>query len=249
MLDTIDHGPVRELRLARPPANALDVALIGRLRAALGEAARDGKGAVVLAGAPGLFSAGLDVPSLLRLDRTGIRETWNAFFALMREIATSELPTVAALTGHSPAGGTVLALFTDYRVLADGPYRIGLNEVEVGLAVPEVLVRALAYLVGPRQAERLAVGGLLVEPAEALRIGLVDEIASAAEVIPRAVAWAAALLSRPRGAMTATRRLARRPLAAAFDTLDDGAMEAMVDHWFAPEPQAALRALTARLGR
>jgi 3,2-trans-enoyl-CoA isomerase len=249
VLDTIDHGPIRELRLARPPVNALDPALMASLRAALAGAVTDGCEAAVLSGAPGRFSAELDVPALLRLGRDGIRAAWDAFFGLMRDVAASPIPTVAALTGHSPAGGTVLALFTDYRIVAGGPYLVGLNEVQVGLPVPETLLRALTYLVGPRQAERLAAGGLLLEPAEALRVGLVDEIAPLEEVVPRAIAWARERLARPRAAMSATRRLARRPLVEAFDLLDGAAMEAIADAWFAPEAQATLRALAARLGK
>ena len=118
-----------------------------------------------------------------------MRRTWELFFQLLRDLAFAELPIAAALTGHSPAGGTVLALFADHRVMAEGPYLVGLNEVQVGIPVPEVLHRALVHVVGIRQAERLAVGGLLLGPADALRCGLVDEVVAAPEVgIPRAMA-------------------------------------------------------------
>ena len=90
MIETTEHDDVREIRLARPPVNALDPALLQATRAALGAAVADGKRAVVLSGAPGLFSGGLDVPALLRLPRDGIRAAWNDFFGLMRDIATSE---------------------------------------------------------------------------------------------------------------------------------------------------------------
>src|SRR5258708_5171936 len=116
MLETIDHGAVRELRLARPPANALDPALLSALRAALAGARAAGREAVVLSGAPGRFSGGLDVPALLALPRAEIRETWKTFFGLMRDIDASPIPTVAALTRHNPAGGTLLAMPTGYRL-------------------------------------------------------------------------------------------------------------------------------------
>ena len=247
MLETIDHGAVRELRLARPPVNALDPALVAALRAGLAGARAAGREAVVLSGAPGRFSGGLDVPALLLLGRDEIRTTWKTFFGLLRELAASPIPTVAALTGHSPAGGTVLALFTDYRVMAEGPFLIGLNEVQVGLPVPPPLLRALTYLVGARQAERLAVGGVLMGPGDALRYGLVDELCPVEAVVPRAVAWASELLSRPRAAMTATRRQARREIASVFDDMTDRDVDGIVDIWFSPETQATMRALAARL--
>jgi 3,2-trans-enoyl-CoA isomerase len=247
MLEIADHGPVRELRLARPPANALDPALIAALRAALARAAGDGAQAVVLSGTPGRFSGGLDIPVLVALDRAALRPVWESFFGLMRDLATSELPVVAALTGHSPAGGTVLAIQADYRVMADGPFVLGLNEVQVGLPVPDVLLDVLVHVVGRRQAERLAVSGLLIGPAEALRVGLVDEVVAPEAVVARAVAWAAELLARPRAAMTSTRRRVRRPLAEAFARFDGAALEAVMASWFSPEAQATLAALAARL--
>jgi Delta3-Delta2-enoyl-CoA isomerase len=247
MVDAIEHGPIRELRLARPPVNALDPTLIAAVRAALAEAVANGREAVVLSGNPGLFSAGLDVPALLTLDRAHISQAWTMFFALLRDLAACPIPWVAALTGHSPAGGTVLALYADHRILAEGKHVVGLNEVQVGLPVPEVLVRALCFLVGERQAARLATAGLLVGPEEALRVGLVDEVAPIAEVVPRAVAWARDLLTRPRTAMLTTRERVRRPLVDAFEAMGPAAIETVVDQWFAPEAQTTLRALVARL--
>jgi 3,2-trans-enoyl-CoA isomerase len=249
VINVIDHGRVRELQLARPPANALNPALIQALRDGLGRAVADGQGAVVLSGAPGLFSGGLDVPELLTLPTPKIRELWQTFFALMREIAASPVPVAGALTGHSPAGGTVLALFTDYRVLAAGPFKIGLNEVQVGLPVPEVLMRALALIIGPRQAARMTIGGLLVDADEALRLGLVDELAPVEQVVPRAVAWATELLTRPPNAMATTRKIARRPLVEAFDTMDEGAMDAVMAAWSSAETQATMKAIAGRLGK
>jgi enoyl-CoA hydratase/carnithine racemase len=104
-------------------------------------------------------------------------------------------------------------------------------------------------VVGSRQAERLAVGGLLLSPTEALRVGLVDELAPVDQVVSRTLAWADELLARPPGAMLATRRLARRSLHEAFATVDDALVDAVVAQWHQPETQAALRALAARLGK
>jgi 3,2-trans-enoyl-CoA isomerase len=249
LIDTVDHGRVRELRLARPPVNALNPALIEALRKALAEAGAAGVGAVVLSGAPGKFSGGLDLPELLALPAAELRGVWGNFFAVMREIAIGRVPVVAALTGHSPAGGTVLAIFTDYRVLAEGPFKLGLNEVQVGLPVPELILRALTHVVGTRAAERMAVGGLLLGPEEALKVGLVDELAPVEQVVPRAVAWATELLARPPQAMAATRRLARRPLAEAFEAFDRAGLDQVVSAWSSPEAQATLHAIAARLGK
>jgi 3,2-trans-enoyl-CoA isomerase len=261
MLVLTDHGSVREIRLARPPVNALDPDLILALRQALAavfhprpsdtpaEAPVACPEAVVLTGSAGYFSGGLDVPALLKLGRDEMLCVWRDFLGLLSDLASAPVPVACALTGHSPAGGTVLAIFADYRVMADGPYKLGLNEVQVGLAVPEALLTALTHVVGSRQAERLAVGGLLVGPAEALRCGLVDEVVSLEEVVLRAHSFVRDLLARPRRAMLVTRARVRKPLAEAFARVGDGDIEGIVAEWFSDETQSTLHKLAARLGK
>jgi len=267
VIEIVEHGAVRELRLARPPANALSPELMAALTAALEQAAAEAAaaaasaasasgrvGALVLSGTPGMFSAGLDLPYLLTLDRAGIRVMWKNLYSLLRTLAASPLPVVAAITGHSPAGGAVLAIHCDVRVMADGDFRIGLNEVRVGLPLPPVILAATQRLVGPRQAERLSVSGVLLLPAEAARLGLVDEVAPADRVVERAVAIAAELAALPRAAMAATRRLARADLVALYDAVQaedtgGGEVETVLDSWFSVEAQTTMRALVERLAR
>lgn len=247
MLTTIQHGEVVEIRLSRPPVNALDPALVVALRQAVQTAVDDDARAVVLSGVPGLFSAGLDVPVLLGLDRAEMTAFWRAFVDLLAALGQCPVPVVAAITGHSPAGGAVLALFCDYRVMARGDYRIGLNEVQVGLAVPEVVQFALRRLVGAHRAERLMVAGAMVEPDEALRVGLVDELAEVDLVVGRALAWCRRHLDLPPVAMSATRRTARADLTEVLDTAVLDERTDFLDGWFSDETQTLLGALLASL--
>src|SRR5712692_11326909 len=161
MIQTINHGAIRELRLDRPPVNALSPELISALKKAIQAAPGNGARAMILSGAPGRFSGGLDVPVLLGLDRPAMAALWRDFYSLIDAIAGSPIPIVAALTGHAPAGGTVLALFCDWRVMAEGDWKMGFNEVQVGIPLPPVILSALQRQVGARQAERLGAGGLV----------------------------------------------------------------------------------------
>jgi len=249
MLVTLEHGAVRELRLDRPPANALSPELIAALTQAIVAAPQKGARALVVSGAPGMFTAGLDVPLLLTLDRPAIAAAWRDLYALMRALACSPIPIAAAITGHAPAGGTVIALFCDWRVMADGDWKIGLNEVQVGLPLPPVILAALRRQIGPRQAERLAVGGLLRSPAQAASIGLVDELVSGERVVERAVEWCQNLLVLPQAAMQATRREARADLVALFDQDFERELNQMLANWWSPEAQTVLRAMVERLGK
>jgi enoyl-CoA hydratase/carnithine racemase len=249
MIQTIEHGPIRELRLARPPANALSPELIATLRDAVLASAEGGARAIVLSGAPGRFSGGLDVPHLLTLDRAAIAATWRDFYGMMRALAASPVPIAAALTGHSPAGGAVISLFCDYRVMAEGDYRIGLNEVQVGLPIPPVIHAALRRLVGDRLAERLVVTGALIPAAEAARIGLVDELAPLDQVVERAVEWCRGILTLPPGAVAETRRIARAGLVQSFEEAGEGEVQKVLNDWFSPETQGAMQALVDRLAK
>lgn len=248
MLNSIEHDRnIIELQLARPPVNALNPELVRCLDEGLEQAIGNGAEAVVLSGRPGLFSAGLDVPELLGLDEQGMREFWNDFFGLLGRVAASPVPIVAALTGHSPAGGTVIALFADYRVQAEGDFRLGLNEVQVGLVVPPVIHQALVRLIGVYPAERHLVAGQMIPAEEALAIGLVDEFAPADQAVAQAIAWCERHLAMPRHAMTATRALCRADLASLFADPEALDIDSFVKGWFDPSTQATLKALVERL--
>ena len=247
MITTIDHGPVRELRLSRPPANALSPELIAALGEAVAGAPKAGARSLVLSGSPNMFSGGLDVPVLLPLGRPAIRDTWEAFYRLMLGLAASPVPVAAAITGHSPAGGAVLSLFCDYRVMTEGAFKIGLNEVAVGIPLPDAIYDALVRVVGPRQAERLSVTGAMIPPEEALRIGFVDEVAPPEEVVPRAVAWCQGLLALPPAAMAKTRQHARADLVRIVEDGLAGHLEALVEMWFSEETQKTLAAVVERM--
>lgn len=248
MLMRIEHdGKIVELRMAHPPANALNPALVHELHSAVKTASDEGAQALILSGTEGMFSAGLDVPALLKLERAAMDAFWKKFISLLREIATSPIPIVAAISGHSPAGGAVLAIFCDSRIAAAGDFKIGLNEVRVGLPVPAVIYAALKRLVGVRQAERLCLHGLLISPQEAHQIGLVDQVLSPQQVLPAALEWCRSLLVLPPQAVAATRKLARADLVQLFAQLGERSHEDLMDVWFSAETQNAMRALVAEL--
>src|ERR1700722_3898829 len=245
MITAIDHGLVRELRLNHPPANALTPALIAELRRSVEEAPRDAQ-ALVLSGSPGMFSAGLDVPVLLNIDRPAMAEMWLGFYALLESLARSPIPIAAAITGHAPAGGTVIVLFCDWRVMAQGDWKVGLNEVQVGLTLPPVVFQAFRRQVGLRESSR-AVRGLLCSAAEAERIGLGEELASPAHVVERALEWCQSILALPRQAMLATRAQARADLIGLFSESLDREVDGIVEMWWSPGVQSALRTFAEKL--
>ena len=244
------HGDIVEVRLARPPVNALNPALCHDLASALSMAVAEGARGIVLAGGPNVFSAGLDVPHLLSLgdDRHALTLAWEVFFDAAMVLATCPVPVVAAIAGHAPAGGCVLALCCDYRVMASGPFRIGLNETQVGLVAPEGIQRLMRRVIGPYRAERLLVAGEMVESEQALRLGLVDELVEIEAVAQRARTWLEQLLTLPSQAMLQTRAVARADMIEALQPRNIG-LDRFISAWYDAGTQAALHALIAKLGK
>jgi enoyl-CoA hydratase/carnithine racemase len=245
---TVHDGGIHEIRLARAHVNALNPALCVALREAIMQAQADGARGIILSGGPKAFTAGLDVPHLITLDAAALRDAWEGFFLAARALAESPVPVVAALNGHAPAGGCVLALCCDYRVMAAGAYFIGLNETQVGLVAPEGIQQLMQRVVGAHRAERMLVAGEMVDAQRALEIGLVDELADLDAVPARAREWLAGLLALPGKPMLATRAIARADVVAALQPERIG-IDRFIASWNDLDTQTALRALVARLGK
>ena len=249
MIEITEHGDIHQLRMNRAPVNALNPELLDALIDAVQGAPARGARGMIISGAEKVFSGGLDVPYLMTQDRNGLGACWLRFFEAARAIARSSIPVVAAISGHNPAGGCVLALCCDYRVMARGPFRIGLNETQVGLAVPDAIQYLMRRVVGPHRAERLIVAGAMVESVEALSIGLVDAVTDVGEVVAFATNWLKELLALPYSPMLATRRIARKDIIDALEGFDLAELENFLDGWYSADTQVALRTLMQRLGK
>lgn len=247
MLETIDHGSIRELNLARPPANALNEELVLALTRALQEAGKSAK-AVVVSGRPGMFSAGLDIPELIVYDRDQVSRFWQCFLNLLKTIAQMPVPTAFALNGHAPAGGIAMALFADYRIMPADGSKTGLNEVQVGLVVPSVIHQALVRVIGAHMAERVLVAGEMMSSEKAHAIGIVDELVEQPDsAVPRALEWCERHLALPELAMLTTRAMARADLHALFEDGSELGVEKFVNIWCSDSTRATLKSLVDRL--
>ncbi|WP_374334489.1 enoyl-CoA hydratase/isomerase family protein [Leeia sp.] len=242
MLDIIQHPGQRvEIRLQRPPYNLIDRAMLLQLRHALSEAERQGQQGIVLSGQPGVFSAGIDLPSLLTADREQVRAYWQQVFLLAAELAHSPLPVCAALTGHALAAGALLAVFADYRVMSVGEGRIGFSEVCVGVCLPPCFRLAVERVVGARHAERLLAWGESCDPARALQLGLVDELVPPGQEVAQALRQLEQLSRLPSHSFQTMRQAARASLREAFADINQLPVDEFVEGFLAPTTQALLR--------
>jgi Delta3-Delta2-enoyl-CoA isomerase len=240
-------GQVAVLRLENGKANSISPAFLERLQRLLGEIG-DARAAVMV-GQGSAFSAGLDLPALVDLDRPAMRSFILGFDEAMLRVFELPVPVVAAVNGHAVAGGCVLALQADVRIGADRDARIGLNETRLGIGLPAVVLETLrAQLPGPSLAA-IALEGKLVSPREALQLGLLHEVVPEAELLARAVARAAALAALPPAGVRMVKASLRRGAAAAARAAEESEAERWLDTWFAEESRLRLREAVARLKR
>ncbi len=189
-------GGVLLVEVDRAPANAMDLTLLRELNQAVAEIAQAPPRALVLAGRPGFFSGGADLKAVPGYGPSEQREMVSAINEMAIGVYELPCPVVGAITGHAIAGGLVLAVCTDIRVVStEGRY--GLTEVKVGVPYPQAAIGVVAAELAPQAARVLAFGNALIDSAEAMRLGIFDEVAAPDEVLPRACAIAAELAGFP----------------------------------------------------
>ena len=169
---------IARLTIDRPPVNALNPVVIENLVNAFSEIETDDNvRALVLRGEGSFFSFGFDVPELMEYSKDDFHEFVSSFSQLIRRIFIYDKPVVAAVSGHCVAGGAVLALCCDYRIMLDGKPKIALNELSFGSTVFSSIAQFLIYAVGNRNAERIIYSGNMYSAGDAKVISLVDEAA------------------------------------------------------------------------
>lgn len=209
---------VGTIRLARPPMNALDVAMQDQLRAVAEEAAaRKDIRAVVVYGGEKVFAAGADIKEMQRMSYPDMVERGGALQASFTAVARIPKPVVAAVTGYALGGGCELALCADVRIAAENA-KFGQPEILLGLIPGAGGTQRLARLVGPSRAKELIFTGRQVRADEALRIGLADQVVPAEEVYPTARAWALRLAVGPAYALRAAKEAVDRGLDTDLET-------------------------------
>jgi enoyl-CoA hydratase len=241
-------GDVAVVRMARGKANALDTTFCHDIVACLSEVEKSGHRAVVLTGQGPIFSAGVD---LLRLAADGpgyLDEFIPALTEAFVAVFTCPLPVVAAVNGHAIAGGCILACACDRSVMNADHGRTGVTELLVGVPFPVAALEIVRFAVGTHRLQQVIYFGHTYRAAEAMELGLVDEVASESNVLPRALEVAHAFAALPPEPLSHTRRQIRAP---ALDRIsqDRATDEAVLGMWKSPAAQEAIQAYVRRVLR
>lgn len=200
---------IATLTLDDGKANALSIDMIAAINAALDRAVQD-RAAVLLAGRAGTFSAGFDLKTMAA-GGDGARRMLRAGFELGERLLSFRAPVVAACTGHALAMGSFLLLSVDERIGADGAFRIGANEVAIGLTMPRFAIAITRQRLAPAHFHRAVINAEIYTPADAVAAGFLDRVVAPERVLDEARAAAVRLARLPRAVHTDTKLRAREP--------------------------------------
>jgi len=236
------------IALDRGRSNPINHQMVKELADAIKDLESDSHvGGVIITGKPGFFSSGVDLMEAYDYDEQQAREFWTDFFALQTALISFKKPLVAAISGHSPAGGCILAVCCDYRLMAEGEYIIGLNEIPVGIIVPESIFKVYAFWIGQQKAYQYLLEGKLINVNEAAKIGLVDEVCAAEELITKATKKLKTYLQFNPLTWSQSKLNLRNELISHLNTDQSATLDQMLAQWWAPETRATLEAIIQNL--
>lgn len=239
---------VSHISLDRGKSNAINQQMLEELSEAIVEAQRDPAiEGIILHGKEGFFSAGLDLVALYEYNEEETRLFWQTFIQLVHTFADFDKPAVASISGHSPAGGCILALCCDYRVMAEGDYIIGLNEVAVGIVVPTGIFHLYSFWLGQATAYRFLLEGRLLKPEEAQKSGLVDEVVPARSIRTAAQRQFKKYAQYERNTWQQSKRNMRKALIDHLAANSEQAVEAVLKRWWSPANRAILKTIIDNL--
>jgi enoyl-CoA hydratase len=209
------EGRIATIAMDDGKVNAFSIAMLQALHEAFDRAQRD-DAVVVLTGREGYFSAGFDLKVFAAGDIEQVLEMLRLGATLAERILGFQTPVLLACGGHTVAAGAFLALAADVRIAAEGDFRVGLNEVQIGLTVPWFVIELARQRLHPGHFPRAVVNAATYSPTDAVEVGYFDRVVPAGELRAASLAEATRLSELDRAAHAATKLRARSDALAAI---------------------------------
>jgi enoyl-CoA hydratase len=244
MIEREERDGISYLTMVHGRANAWDLEFLDAFRAALdGSAAAR---AVVITARGKIFCAGVDLPRLLADGVSYVERFIPLMNTFCRELFAFPAPVISSVNGHAIAGGGILALSSDYVLMTDGGARIGIPELTVGVPFPTVPLEIVRHGVPGNRLRSVVFSGRTFTPAEAVDVGLVDEVVGPDQLEARTAEVAASMAAIPSAAFRLTKRALRADALTRMDRGIEGYAAESTALWSDPATHAHLRDYLAR---
>eukprot|EP01100_Stratorugosa_tubuloviscum_P010117 TRINITY_DN4303_c3_g1_i1.p1 TRINITY_DN4303_c3_g1~~TRINITY_DN4303_c3_g1_i1.p1 ORF type:complete len:297 (+),score=145.40 TRINITY_DN4303_c3_g1_i1:92-982(+) len=238
--------------LQRAPANALNLELLRSIATTIDNLEKDEscRGLILTSNVPRIFSAGLDITEFCTNDKTRLADFWRNLQEAYLRLYGSRLVTIAAINGAAPAGGCLLSLSCDYRIMSNG-FKIGLNETQLGIVAPFWFMETMLSVLGRRSlVERLLQLGEMLPANDAHSIGMVDVVTETPDlVLPRAQEEMKKWLQINDYARYQTKLLMRKNLIEKLKNNRENDIQQFCDLITQPPVQKVIKAYLANLAK
>ena len=236
------------LSMNRGKSNAINAEMVTELHQMVRNIENDDSIAgLILTGKDGFFSAGLDLIELYNYDEETIKKFWIDFLDLITTLVSFQKPMIAAISGHSPAGGCVLALCCDYRIMAEGKFIIGLNEVPIGIIIPESIFHLYSFWLGQANAYRFLLEGKLMHTQQALSTGLIDEVVNPESILHAAERKMLTYIQLERNAWQQSKKNMRAELLKKVSADPTEMISPMLAQWWSASTRSILKTIIQNL--
>lgn len=233
--------------ISRPKVNALNESVIDELFQCFNKLALDDEvKAIVLSGEGSFFSFGLDIPEFYTYSKEEFLEIMLMFSNLLKTLFLFPKPVVCAMNGHAIAGGCMLAMTCDYRLMASEKAKISLNELTFGSTLFSTGVETLRFLVGDNKASQILYSGSMFSPEDAFKLGLIDEVVSKENLRDSALKIAKDFSGRDSRAFQSIKFLLRKQTANEIEKSDRNSITEFVDIWYSDNARNNLKNIKIR---
>ena len=221
------------LTLNRGKVNALNDEVVKQIQTSFNSLEKDSETkAVILTGNGKFFTFGFDIPQFLSYSKEEFTDFLIHFTDLYMNIFLYPKPVISALNGHTIAGGCMLALACDTRIIVSGKAKISLNEIAFGSSVFAGCVEMLRFFVGSKNASTILYSGKMYSAEEAKMLGLIDRITTVDDLIDEAMTLALDLGNKPSQAFTSIKTLLRKPVAEEIKRKEKESIKEFADIWY-----------------
>ena len=203
---------------------------------------------IIITGQPDFFSVGLDIIELFEYDEIQIKKFFKDFGRLFIELNSFTKIHISAINGYAPAGGTLLAIPSDYRIMAnDKKFKIGLNEVSVGVPPSQRMIDSYSFVLGDAISSKLTLQGSLLSPIEALKFGLVDQLSEKDLVITNAEKKMDEMLKGDFNVYKFAKKKLRSNLLSKLNYNDENELTEILRIWWEPSSRNRIKNLITKL--